>query len=269
MGRWSRGRDSDRTTLAGPTGRWGRRSPGAPGGDWLPIRRRWQGNGIRIRRTAKDPCPRVGPRRSQGSRSPDHRRNGDSRIVLVRRAAPPWASSMFLASPGSRVSSGKSPTLRWRSGPQPIEPILRFSLEMDVYEEDELGVAIEMRNTLRERLPDLLFNLYRMGPEESVSYTFCMQARPWTWWKPKTSEGRSWGNLPPRGPGVVADSYDPPSFLPRELRRPSRTPRSSWFRLRPMALWGTSSTSPIRMAVRRTRFCRELSMGWRRRGGGS
>jgi hypothetical protein len=55
-------------------------------------------------------------------------------------------------------------------GAQPLEPVLRFSLQLDVYQEDELGVAIEMRNALRQRLPGLLFNLAPTGDAESASY---------------------------------------------------------------------------------------------------
>jgi hypothetical protein len=55
-------------------------------------------------------------------------------------------------------------------GLQPNEPILRFSLELDVYEEGELGIALEMRNTLRDRLPSLIFNLTPMESEGVVTY---------------------------------------------------------------------------------------------------
>ncbi len=44
-------------------------------------------------------------------------------------------------------------------GAEPTEPILRFSLELDIYEEAELGLALEMRNTLRQRLSHLIFCL--------------------------------------------------------------------------------------------------------------
>ena len=56
------------------------------------------------------------------------------------------------------------------AGPEPNEPILRFSLELDLYEEDEMVVALEMRNALRERLPDLIFNLAPKDTEGGVSY---------------------------------------------------------------------------------------------------
>lgn len=51
-----------------------------------------------------------------------------------------------------------------RTGPVPTDPVLRFSLELDTYGEAEREIALEMRNTLRGRRPDLIFNL---APEES------------------------------------------------------------------------------------------------------
>jgi hypothetical protein len=55
------------------------------------------------------------------------------------------------------------------AGPEPNEPVLRFSLELDLYEEDEMEVALEMRNALRERLPHLIFNL---APKDSEGVVF-------------------------------------------------------------------------------------------------
>jgi len=56
------------------------------------------------------------------------------------------------------------------AGPEPNEALLRFSLELDIYEEDEIGVALEMRNALRDRLPNLIFNLTPQDSEGVVSY---------------------------------------------------------------------------------------------------
>jgi hypothetical protein len=56
------------------------------------------------------------------------------------------------------------------SRPQANEPVLRFSLELETYGAEELGVAIEMRNTLRGRLPGLLFNLSPTETDGVVSY---------------------------------------------------------------------------------------------------
>ena len=55
-------------------------------------------------------------------------------------------------------------------GAQPTEAVLRFSLELDLYQEEELGVAIEMRNALRQRLPELLFTLVPKGVGDVASY---------------------------------------------------------------------------------------------------
>ncbi|MCJ7630364.1 MAG: hypothetical protein MUO50_18475 [Longimicrobiales bacterium] len=56
------------------------------------------------------------------------------------------------------------------AGAQPTEPILRFSLELDLYEEGELDLALEMRNTLRQRLPHLIFYLTPLYSEGPVRY---------------------------------------------------------------------------------------------------
>jgi hypothetical protein len=61
-------------------------------------------------------------------------------------------------------------------GPEPLGPELRFSVVLDTYEEEELGLAIEMRNTLRSRLPELVFYLTPRLSGEDVSYT--LQAGP-------------------------------------------------------------------------------------------
>lgn len=63
-------------------------------------------------------------------------------------------------------------------GPQPNEPVLRYSLELDVYEEERLGDALVMRNTLRDRLPSLIFNLTPLDSEGVVS--FALYAGPAT-----------------------------------------------------------------------------------------
>jgi len=55
-------------------------------------------------------------------------------------------------------------------GPQANEAVLRFSLELEVYEADDLEVALEMRNTLRERLPALIFSLSPVESDGLVTY---------------------------------------------------------------------------------------------------
>jgi hypothetical protein len=49
-------------------------------------------------------------------------------------------------------------------------PVLRFSLELEVYEEADLVLALEMRNTLRQRLPSLIFDLTPRFSEGTVTY---------------------------------------------------------------------------------------------------
>jgi hypothetical protein len=57
-----------------------------------------------------------------------------------------------------------------REGPEPAGPVLRFSLELETYEGSELQVALEMRNALRNRLPDLVFHLSPLAADGVVSY---------------------------------------------------------------------------------------------------
>ncbi|MBT8397054.1 MAG: hypothetical protein KJN92_08810, partial [Gemmatimonadetes bacterium] len=88
------------------------------------------------------------------------------------------------------------------SGPQPVEPILRFSLEYQAYDADELDIAIEMRNTLRERLPDLLIHLTPMERQGAVVYA--LHVGP-------AADAVDAENL--RGPlGEVFDREDPESW---------------------------------------------------------
>jgi hypothetical protein len=55
-------------------------------------------------------------------------------------------------------------------GPEPNEPLLRYSLELFRYHEEEIPYAEEMRTELRSRLPDLLFVLAPDESRGSVSY---------------------------------------------------------------------------------------------------
>jgi hypothetical protein len=57
-----------------------------------------------------------------------------------------------------------------RAGPEPTDPVLRFSLELLSYPEEQRGIAVEMRNTLRIRRPDLIFNLAPQEAGGAVSY---------------------------------------------------------------------------------------------------
>jgi len=72
-----------------------------------------------------------------------------------------WLQGLFGEVPYPALSTG---------GVEPVDPALRFSLELDTFGEDELGIAMEMRNTLRNRLPDLVFNLTPLSREGTVTY---------------------------------------------------------------------------------------------------
>lgn len=63
-----------------------------------------------------------------------------------------------------------------REGPEPTGPVLRFSLELETYGGSELQVALEMRNALKDRLPDLVFHLSPMASDGLISYA--LQAGP-------------------------------------------------------------------------------------------
>jgi hypothetical protein len=54
-------------------------------------------------------------------------------------------------------------------GPEANEPTLRFSLELP-FGQDDFGLALEMRNTLKDRRPDLLFYLSPMERDGMVRY---------------------------------------------------------------------------------------------------
>ncbi|MGD2120199.1 MAG: hypothetical protein PVJ76_00575 [Gemmatimonadota bacterium] len=55
-------------------------------------------------------------------------------------------------------------------GRDPVGPVLRYSLELKTYDQDELELAIEMRDALRARDPQLLFNLSPMLVDGAVTY---------------------------------------------------------------------------------------------------
>jgi hypothetical protein len=111
--------------------------------------------------TAAPPRPR--PRR----RPPPRKRSVGSllAVLLVLAAVALTAGTVFgvFSLPGFGVFQGlrnglPEPPLAL-PGPQPNEPLLRYSLELFRYQEDELAFAGQMRDELRSRLPDLLFVL--------------------------------------------------------------------------------------------------------------
>ena len=86
-------------------------------------------------------------------------------VLLVLAAVTVTAGTVFgvFTLPGFGVFKGlkeglPEPPLAL-PGPQPNEPLLRDSLELFRYHEDELPYAAQMRDELRSRLPDLLFVL--------------------------------------------------------------------------------------------------------------
>jgi len=97
---------------------------------------------------------------------------------------------ILLAAVGTALGFFSVPGLTWLQGifgdtpypalttgaPEPVDPVLRFSLQLDIYEPEDLDLAVEMRNTLRQRLPDLLFYLTPLEVEGTVSYA--LQAGP-------------------------------------------------------------------------------------------
>jgi hypothetical protein len=55
-------------------------------------------------------------------------------------------------------------------GRDPVGPVLRYSLQLKAYDQDDLGLAVEMRDALRGRDPQLLFNLSPMLVDGAVTY---------------------------------------------------------------------------------------------------
>jgi len=132
---------------------------------------------------------------AEKKKKPDFRRDRPRPISGQRRPrrkrfTPPKIAGgivvvgLLVAVVGTALGSFNVPGLTWLqdvfgrvpfptegvSGPQPVEPILRFSLEYQAYDADDRGLAIEMRNTLRGRLPDFLFHLTPTERNGTVSY---------------------------------------------------------------------------------------------------
>jgi hypothetical protein len=91
-------------------------------------------------------------------------------VLLVLFAAVGTKAGLFTA-PGFGWLVGEVPFPELMSeGQQPTDAVLRYSLELDVYGETELGFALEMRNSLRRRLPSLIFNLTPKEKEGVLTY---------------------------------------------------------------------------------------------------
>jgi hypothetical protein len=80
----------------------------------------------------------------------------------------------FYSVPGfgwlNRVSVGDPVPEVVTPDPLAVEPVLRFSLEVDTYAEDELGLAINMLTALRDRPTGLLFHLTPREVGGAISY---------------------------------------------------------------------------------------------------
>jgi hypothetical protein len=55
-------------------------------------------------------------------------------------------------------------------GREAVGQVLRYSLQLQAYDQEDLGLAIEMRDALRGREPELLFNLSPMLVDGAVTY---------------------------------------------------------------------------------------------------
>jgi len=127
----------------------------------------------------------VPPAAPERPRPMSKRRPPPKKLITPRRVAGGGALlALLVVAGGTAIGAFDVPGFMWLQelvyevpppeltleGPQANEPILRFSLELETYEAEDLGVALEMRNTLRERLPDLLFSLTPLESEGVVSY---------------------------------------------------------------------------------------------------
>ena len=122
------------------------------------------------------PTPPERPRPMSKRRPPPKKRPstpllaGVAAVLLVVVAAVGTKAGLFVA-PGFGWLVGEIPYPDLTSeGQQPIDAVLGYSLELDVYGEAELGFALEMRNSLRRRLPSLLFNLTAKESGEVLTY---------------------------------------------------------------------------------------------------
>ncbi|MFH1765732.1 MAG: hypothetical protein ABIF09_16200 [Gemmatimonadota bacterium] len=139
-------------------------------------------------RERAEPAPTVGgdPSRPDRSRPMSKRRPPPKKklpLPLIAGAAA-LVLALLVAAVGTAMGTFNVPGFGWLhgifgevpypalmlEGAQPTEPILRFSLELEIYEEEELGLALEMRNTLRQRLPHLIFDLTPLHSEGLVRY---------------------------------------------------------------------------------------------------
>ena len=122
------------------------------------------------------PTPPERPRPMSKRRPPPKKRlstpliAGVVAVLLVLFAAVGTKAGFFTA-PGFGWVVGEIPYPEVTSeGQRPTDAVLDYSLELDVYEETEKGFALEMRNSLRRRLPSLIFYLTPKESEGVLTY---------------------------------------------------------------------------------------------------
>jgi hypothetical protein len=90
-------------------------------------------------------------------------------IIAVAGTAAGWFRVPGFDWVGSVLEEESLPEVLVREDPI-LDPVLRYSLLLYSYAADERGLAVNMRNTLRERHPELLFNLTPAEVDGSVNY---------------------------------------------------------------------------------------------------
>ncbi len=132
------------------------------------------------RETTRQPLARERTRPAPKRRSPPPRKRhvglfvGAGVIVVALVAAAVGTALGVIRVPGFSFLEGSlgeipDPPLSL-AGPQPNEPVLRYSLELFRYGSEELEIAVEMRNALRARLPGLLFALVPEATGEETTW---------------------------------------------------------------------------------------------------
>ncbi len=119
------------------------------------------------------------PRRPRRRRPPPRRRLlGSPVIVILALAAVSVAAAGTVLGAFNLPGFGFVQSLTGRlpdpplvlPGPEPNEPLLRYSLELFRYHEEELAFAAQMRSELRSRFPGLLFVLAPDDSRGTLSY---------------------------------------------------------------------------------------------------
>ncbi len=123
--------------------------------------------------------PAFQPRRPKRRRPPPRRRLLGSPVILILALA-----AVSVAAAGTVLGAFTLPGFGFVQGlgrrlpdpplvlpgPEPNEPLLRYSLELFRYHEEELAFATQMRSELRSRFPGLLFVLAPDDSRGTLSY---------------------------------------------------------------------------------------------------